>query len=103
MLSSGLHDQHFYRTMWESITHFGHWRGEVWNRRKNGEIFPEWLSVSEVRNELDDITHYVGTFSDISDLKSAQKEIQYLSSHDALTGLPDIALFKDRLETAISI
>lgn len=103
MLSSGLHDQFFYRTMWESITHFGHWRGEVWNRRKNGEIFPEWLSVSEVRNELGDITHYVGTFSDISDLKSAQKEIQYLSSHDALTGLPDIALFKDRLETAISI
>ncbi|WP_272227339.1 EAL domain-containing protein [Methylophilus methylotrophus] len=103
MLSSGLHDQHFYRAMWESITHFGHWRGEVWNRRKNGEIFPEWLSISEVRNELGDITHYVGTFSDISDLKSAQKEIQYLSSHDALTGLPDIALFKDRLETAISI
>jgi len=103
MLSSGLHDQLFYRAMWESITHFGHWRGEVWNRRKNGEIFPEWLSVSEVRNELGDITHYVGTFSDISDLKSAQKEIQYLSSHDALTGLPDIALFKDRLEAAISI
>lgn len=102
MFSSGLHDQHFYRTMWESITHFGHWRGEVWNRRKNGEIFPEWLSVSEVRNELGDITHYVSTFSDISDLKSAQKEIQYLSSHDALTGLPDISLFKDRLETAIS-
>lgn len=102
MLSSGLHDQHFYRTMWESISHFGHWRGEVWNRRKNGEIFPEWLSISEVKNELGDITHYVGTFSDISDLKSAQKEIQYLSSHDALTGLPDISLFKDRLETAIS-
>jgi diguanylate cyclase (GGDEF)-like protein/PAS domain S-box-containing protein len=103
MLSSGLHDQLFYRAMWESIMHFGHWRGEVWNRRKNGEIFPEWLSVSEVRNELGDITHYVGTFSDISDLKSAQKEIQYLSSHDALTGLPDIALFKGRLEAAISI
>lgn len=103
ILSSGLHDVNFYQNMWESVSHFGHWRGEIWNRRKNGEIFPEWLSISEVKNEAGEITHYVGTFSDISDLKSAQKEIQYLSSHDALTGLPDISLFRDRLENAVSI
>lgn len=103
ILSSGLHEPAFYQNMWESIQNFGHWRGEVWNRRKNGEILPEWLSISEVRNEVGVVSHYVGTFSDISDLKSAQKEIQYLSSHDALTGLPDITLFRDRLENAVSI
>lgn len=103
VLSSGLHDPGFYRSMWESVSHFGHWRGEIWNRRKNGEVFPEWLSITEVKNEAGEVSHYVGTFSDISDLKSAQKEIQYLSSHDALTGLPDIALFRDRLENAVSI
>lgn len=102
ILSSGVHDKHFYRSMWESIHHFGHWRGEVWNRRKNGEVFPEWLSISEVRNELNEVSHYVATFSDISELKSAEQEIQYLSSHDALTGLPNITLFRDRLETAIA-
>ncbi len=103
MLSSGLHERSFYHHMWESIRNFGHWRGEIWNRRKNGEIFPEWLSIAEVKNKNGVVTNYVGTFSDLSDLKSAQKEIQYLSSHDALTGLPDIALFRDRLENAISI
>jgi diguanylate cyclase (GGDEF)-like protein/PAS domain S-box-containing protein len=103
ILSSGLHDASFYRNLWQSIAHFGHWRGEIWNRRKNGEVFPEWISISEVKNAAGEVSHYVGTFSDISDLKSAQKEIQYLSSHDALTGLPDIALFRDRLENAISI
>lgn len=103
VLSSGLHDASFYRNLWQSIAHFGHWRGEIWNRRKNGEVFPEWISISEVKNAAGEVSHYVGTFSDISDLKSAQKEIQYLSSHDALTGLPDIALFRDRLENAISI
>jgi len=103
VLSSGLHDKDFYRTMWESVANFGHWRGEIWNRRKNGEVFPEWLAITEVKNAAAEVTHYVGTFSDISDLKSAQKEIQYLSSHDALTGLPDIALFRDRLENAVSM
>lgn len=103
ILSSGLHDASFYRNLWQSIAHFGHWRGEIWNRRKNGEVFPEWISISEVKNAAGEVSHYVGTFSDISDLKSAQKEIQYLSSHDALTGLPDIALFRDRLENAITI
>jgi len=103
VLSSGLHDAGFYRNLWESVTNFGHWRGEIWNRRKNGEVFPEWLSITEVKNTVGEVTHYVGTFSDLSDLKSAQKEIQYLSSHDALTGLPDITLFRDRLENAVSI
>lgn len=103
VLSSGLHDRSFYHLMWESIRNFGHWRGEIWNRRKNGEIFPEWLSIADVKNAAGQVTHYVGTFSDLSDLKSAQKEIQYLSSHDALTGLPDISLFRDRLENAITI
>lgn len=103
ILSSGLHDSSFYRNLWESVNNFGHWRGEIWNRRKNGEILPEWLSISEVKNESGEVSHYVGTFSDLSDLKSAQKEIQYLASHDALTGLPDITHFRDRLENAISI
>lgn len=103
VLSSGFHDKAFYRGMWESIINFGQWRGEIWNRRKNGEVFPEWLSISEVKNETGTVTHYAATFSDISDLKAAQKEIQFLSSHDRLTGLPDISIFRDRLETAIAL
>jgi diguanylate cyclase (GGDEF)-like protein len=102
-LTSGQHDATFYANMWQSINNFGLWRGEIWNRRKNGEVFPEWLSISEVTDSAGEVTHYIGMFSDISNLKSAENEIQYLSSHDALTGLPNINLFKDRLENAISL
>ncbi|MDR3393502.1 MAG: EAL domain-containing protein [Parasulfuritortus sp.] len=102
MLASGRHDAAFYEAMWQSIGNFGHWRGEIWNRRKNGEIFPEWLSIAAVNDADGHTTHYIGTFSDISERKTAEAQIEYLSSHDTLTGLPNRMLFKDRLENAIA-
>ena len=101
-LSSGHHDRSFYAAMWDSINTFGHWHGEIWNRRKNGEIFPEWLAISTVNDLSGKTTHYIGIFSDISERKNAEEQIRYLSSHDALTGLPNRMLFKDRLENAIA-
>lgn len=101
-LSSGHHNRSFYAAMWESINTFGHWHGEIWNRRKNGEIFPEWLAISTVNDLSGKTTHYIGIFSDISERKIAEEQIRYLSSHDALTGLPNRMLFKDRLENAIA-
>ena len=101
MFASGRHDEAFYGAMWESIELFGIWRGEIWNRRKNGEVFPEWLSISAVKGADGKATHYIGVFSDISDRKIAEARIQYLSSHDALTELPNRSLFKERLEKAL--
>lgn len=101
-IASGHHDQVFYTSMWESIENFGHWRGEIWNRRKNGEVFPAWLSISSVKDSSGNTTHYIGIFSDISERKTAEAQIQYLSSHDPLTDLPNRLLFKDRLENALA-
>jgi diguanylate cyclase (GGDEF)-like protein/PAS domain S-box-containing protein len=101
--ASGKHDARFYAGMWESIQVFGHWRGEIWNRRKNGEIFPEWLGISAVKDQTGKITHYVGIFTDISDKKHAEQQIEHLSSHDALTGLPHLILFRDRVENTIAL
>ncbi|PWV64371.1 bifunctional diguanylate cyclase/phosphodiesterase [Plasticicumulans acidivorans] len=102
-LSSGQHERAFYEAMWESLRLFGHWRGEIWNRRRNGEVFPEWLSIAAVRTEDGQITHYIGTFSDITERKSAEARIEFLSSHDALTGLPNRELFREQLEAAIGL
>lgn len=102
-LASGYHDDTFYTTMWDSINKLGYWRGEIWNRRKDGEIFPEWLSISSVNDRYGNATHYLGIFSDISHIKEAEQQIQYLSSHDILTGLPNLILFKDRLQNAINL
>ncbi|MDD2758665.1 MAG: EAL domain-containing protein [Methylomonas sp.] len=100
--ASGYHGRRFYEGMWHSIDTFGHWHGEIWNRRKNGEIFPEWLAISEVKDARGETTHYIGIFSDISERKDAEEQIRYLSSHDVLTGLPNRMLFEDRLNNAIS-
>lgn len=101
-LASGHHNSRFYAAMWSSINNFGHWHGEIWNRRKNGEIFPEWLAISTVNDKAGNTTHYIGIFSDISERKNAEEQIRYLSSHDVLTGLPNRILLKNRLETAIA-
>jgi diguanylate cyclase (GGDEF)-like protein/PAS domain S-box-containing protein len=103
LFSSGQHKATFYEKIWESVHNFGHWRGEILNRRKNGEVFPEWLSISAVNDAAGQTTHYIGIFSDISERKTAEAQIQYLSSHDSLTGLPNRILFQDRMETAIAL
>jgi diguanylate cyclase (GGDEF)-like protein/PAS domain S-box-containing protein len=101
LLKSGRHDQSFYRNMWEAVHTVGYWSGEVWNRRQSGEVFPCWLSISAVRGEDYEITHYIGILADSSYQKSREERIHYLSHHDALTGLPNRMLFLDRLEQAV--
>lgn len=100
LLKSGRQDMAFYEAMWQSLNESGHWQGEIWNRRKTGEIFPEWLTISAVRDERGQITHYVSTFSDISNLKLAESEIHHLAFYDPLTALPNRRLLLNRLNKA---
>jgi diguanylate cyclase (GGDEF)-like protein/PAS domain S-box-containing protein len=102
LLASGRHGSDFYRTMWDSIEATGAWEGEIWNRRKSGEIFPEWLTISAVRNLTGEITHYVAAFTDITDRKAAEERIHNLAFYDPLTGLPNRRLLLDRLQQAMA-
>ncbi|MBF0273444.1 MAG: EAL domain-containing protein [Magnetococcales bacterium] len=98
MLSSGRHDGAFYTQMWDGIRETGSWSGEVWNRRKNGEIFPQRVSITAVWNSVNELTHYVGIFSDITKLKETEKRLEQMAYFDALTHLPNRVLFRDRLQ-----
>ncbi|MDN3523539.1 bifunctional diguanylate cyclase/phosphodiesterase [Halomonas ramblicola] len=98
LLSSGMHDATFYRGLWASVLEKGNWQGEIWNRRKNGEVYPEWLTISAVHNAAGELTHYVATFSDLTERKAAEQEIHQLAFYDPLTGLPNRRLMLDRLE-----
>ncbi len=102
LLSSGRHDAAFYTAMHQSLERQGSWQGEIWNRRKNAEIFPEWLTISAVTDNEGRVTHYVSTLADISLRKAAQEEIQKLAFYDALTRLPNRRLLQDRLRTAMA-
>ena len=97
MLSSGRHDKGFFKAMWGTLKKTGHWQGEIWNRRKNGMIVAEWLTISAVTAPDGSITHYVGTFSDITENKDAVAEIHRLAYYDPLTHLPNRRLLQDRL------
>ncbi len=101
ILQSGRHDKAFFQAMWRSLTESGKWQGEIWNRRKNGEIYPELLTVNAVRDKSGIITHHVGIFSDISRIKETESKLAHLAHHDPLTGLPNRLLFHDRLEQAV--
>ncbi|MCW8907485.1 MAG: EAL domain-containing protein [Sedimenticola sp.] len=100
-LKSGRHDADFYREMWNMLGESGQWRGEIWNRRRDGSLYPEWLTISKVEGDTGQLTHYVGVFSDISQIKQSQDQLRHLAHHDALTGLPNRLLLRDRLENAI--
>ncbi|WP_260962184.1 bifunctional diguanylate cyclase/phosphodiesterase [Pseudomonas citri] len=102
LLASGLHDSAFYAAMWHQLTDEGHWQGEISNRRKNGELYPSWLTISAVRNRDRQTTHFVAVFADISSLKHAQARLDYQAHHDPLTGLPNRTLFESRLLTALN-
>ncbi|AMK75212.1 MULTISPECIES: bifunctional diguanylate cyclase/phosphodiesterase [Methylomonas] len=97
MLNSGRHDRGFFAGMWTLLRETGHWQGEIWNRRKNGLIVAEWLTIAAVVAPDGRITHYVGTFSDITENKDAVAEIHRLAYYDPLTHLPNRRLLQDRL------
>ena len=101
ILKSGRHDDYFYQGLWASVAQTGQWRGEIWNRRKTGEIFPELLTISTVSDDEGRILNYVGVFTDISDARAFQENLEFLSHHDALTGLPNRALLKARLDHSL--
>jgi len=102
LLHSGLHNPAFYSEMWRRIQRDGHWKGEVRNRRKNGEIYTEILDIGVVCDETGAVTHYVGVFTDISELKETQARLEKMAHYDHLTGLPNRALFASRLEEAMA-
>ena len=101
-LRSGRHGEEFYQNMWQQLSQSGHWEGEIWNRRKNGEIYPVGLRISAVKDAGGCVTHYVGMFSDISESMRAQRRIEFLVHHDALTELPNRLSANQHLEVAIS-
>jgi diguanylate cyclase (GGDEF)-like protein/PAS domain S-box-containing protein len=98
ILQSGRQDRSFYRGMWHELTETGHWQGQLWNRRKNGELFIEWLSVSAIRNAAGQVQSYIGIFSDITKAQRSVEEIEHLTHHDLLTDLPNATLFRARLD-----
>lgn len=101
LMRSGRHPREFYVDMWAQINSTGHWQGEIWNRRKNGDIYPELLSISTVKNPAGEISNYVGVFADITKLKASEQELEYLAHHDPLTNLPNRMLFMSRLQHSI--
>ncbi len=102
MLKSDLHDNFYFENMWQSLKATGHWASEIWNRHKDGKAYPEWLSISAIRDLNGNTTHYVGIFHDISDIKRQEELIKYQAYHDALTGLPNRILLKSRIDKAIA-
>ncbi len=100
ILKSGRQDSTFYAEMWTALQQTGHWQGEIWNRRKSGEVFPEWLTITAICDERGQLTNYVSTFSDISNLKMAESEIHNLAFYDPLTSLPNRRLLLNRLHKA---
>jgi diguanylate cyclase (GGDEF)-like protein/PAS domain S-box-containing protein len=102
LLHSGRHNRDFYTTMWESINNTGSWEGEIWNRRKNGEIYPDYLTITAVKDHDGIVSHYVGTHMDITLRKAAAEEIERLAFYDPLTKLPNRRLLQDRLKPAMA-
>jgi diguanylate cyclase (GGDEF)-like protein/PAS domain S-box-containing protein len=102
LLASGRHDHAFFIDMWHQLAAHGHWQGEIYNRRKNGELYPSWLTISSVRNSDDAISHFVAVFADISSLKQAEARLDYQAHHDPLTGLPNRTLFESRLQASLN-
>jgi diguanylate cyclase (GGDEF)-like protein/PAS domain S-box-containing protein len=103
ILKSGRHDAAFYAAMWDSINRTGTWQGEVWDRRKNGEIYPKWLSITAVKGGDGIVTHYVGTHTDITERKAAEEQIYQLAFYDPLTRLPNRRLLQERLKHSINV
>ena len=100
-LSSGRHDADFYAQMWSQLQTEGCWEGEIWNKRKNGDVYPEWLTITAVKNQQGQVQNYIAAFADMTKHKLAEEQIKQLAYYDNLTGLANRTLFYDRLEQAI--
>ncbi|MEJ1296658.1 MAG: EAL domain-containing protein [Candidatus Sedimenticola sp. (ex Thyasira tokunagai)] len=103
LLHSGVHGPEFFEAMSRMLHDKGSWQGEIWNRRKSGEVYPEWLLVNVIRDKTGRITHYAWLFTDVSHQEDVRERLKHLAHYDALTDLPNRELFKDRLETALTI
>ncbi|MEN9397492.1 MAG: hypothetical protein RLZ81_2022, partial [Pseudomonadota bacterium] len=103
VLSSGRHGRDFYAAMWQAISTEGMWQGEIWNRRKNGEVYPEWLTINRMNGANGEVTNYVAIFTDITEKKSDEERIKWMAHFDPLTGLPNRALLSDRFMHALSM
>ncbi len=101
LLGSGRHDDAFYKEMWRSLEIYGHWQGEIWDKRKNGEVFPEWLTINTIYDKNGDVRERVALFSDITKRKAAETQVWRQANFDELTGLPNRNMFRDRLEFEI--
>ncbi|RDE24957.1 EAL domain-containing protein [Motiliproteus coralliicola] len=101
ILSSGRHDKAFYDELKHCLIRDGYWSGEIWNKRKSGEVFPEWLSITQVHDETGQLLNYVAVFSDISVVKESEQRLEYLAHHDPLTELPNRLLFMAKLDQAL--
>ena len=102
ILKSGRQDKAFYDAMWQALTAQGHWSGEIWNRRQNGEVYAEFLTISSVRDAAGAVQQYVGLFSDITERKAHQSQLEHIAHFDALTNLPNRVLLADRLQQAMA-
>lgn len=102
LFKSGRHSASFYQAMFQTLERDGEWSGEIWNRRKSGEIYPQWQTIRVIRDDQGQISHYVAVFSDISAIKHSEHELAHLAHHDPLTDLPNRLLFTDRAEQALA-
>ncbi len=102
ILKSGRHDDRFYRNLWKQLTDSGSWQGEIWNQRRNGEVYPQWTSISLIRDDKGTIIHFLSSMVDVSKQRRTEAEVEFLAYHDSLTGLPNRVLLFDRLNQALA-
>lgn len=102
ILKSDRHNDDFFAAMWKAITEKGQWRGEIWNRRKDGEVYPQWLTITSIADSNGRTSNYVGVCHDMTELKLQEEQLRYQAHHDELTGLPNRMLFRDRLGIAMA-